>query len=84
MLEAVNTLWRKRSLGWHTAAEIWSTRPRLLVDRNTFRQEVHERELRLARILTHRGLSADMAERLAIEQTLTRWGYLRQKMGGWC
>lgn len=84
MLEAVNTLWRKRSLGWHTAAELWNTRPRLLVDRNTFRQEVHERELRLARILTHRGLSANLAGRLAIEQTLTRWGYLRQKMGGWC
>lgn len=84
MLESVNTLWRRRSLGWHTAAELWSARPRLLVDRNAFRQEVHERESRLARILTHRGSSADLAERLAIEQTLTRWGYLRQKTGGWC
>lgn len=84
MLEAVNALWRRRSLKWHTAAELWNARPRLLVDRNAFRQEVHERELRLARILTHRGSTADLAGRLAIEQTLTRWGYLRQKMGGWC
>jgi len=84
MLEAVNTLWRRRSLGWFTAAELWNARPRLLVDREAFRQEVHERELRLARILNHRGSTADLAGRLAIEQTLTRWGYLRQKMGGWC
>ena len=84
MLEAVNTLWRQRSLGWHTAAELWNARPRLLFDRNAFRQEVHERELRLARILTHRGSTADLAGRLAIEQTFTHWGYLRQTMGGWC
>lgn len=84
MLEAVNTIWPRRSLGWHTAAELWNARPRPLLDRNAFRLEVRERELRLARILTHRGLSADPAGRLAIEQTLTRWGYLRQKMGGWC
>ncbi|HEV2272337.1 MAG TPA: hypothetical protein VGR92_23015 [Steroidobacteraceae bacterium] len=84
MLEAVNTLWRRRSLQWHTAAELWNARPRPLVDRVAFRQEVHEHELRLARILTHRGTTADLAGRLAIEQTLTRWGYLRQKMGGWC
>lgn len=84
MLEAVNTLWRRRSLQWHTAAELWNARPRPLVDRVAFRQEVHEHELRLARILTHRGSTADLAGRLAIEQTLTRWGYLRQKMGGWC
>lgn len=84
MLESVNTLWRRRSLGWHTATELWNARPQLLLDRGAFRQEVRERESHLARILTHRGSSADLAERLAIEQTLTRWGYLRQKTGGWC
>ncbi len=84
MLEAVNTLWRRRSLGWRTAAELWQSRPRLLLDRRAFRQEVQERESRLARILTSRGSTADLAGRLAIEQTLTSWGYLRQKMGGWC
>lgn len=84
MLEAVNTLWPRRSLAWHTAAELWHIRPQLLIDRNAFRQEVHERELRLARILTHRGSTANLVGRLAIEQTLTHWGYLRQNMGGWC
>ena len=84
MLEAVNSLWRRRSLGWLTPADLWNARPRLLVDRDAFRQEVRERELQLARILYHRGSPADLAGRLAIEQTLTRWGYLRQKMGGWC
>lgn len=37
----------------------------------------------IAHTLTGRGLLAGLAERLAIEQTLTRMGYLRQEMGAW-
>lgn len=84
MLESVNTLWPRCTLGWKTAAEIWNARPPLSIDRNAFREEVHERATRIARRLTDRGQPADLAERLAIEQTLENRGYLRQQVGGWC
>ncbi len=84
MLDRVNRLWRRRTLGWKTAAEIWSARPPLMVDRTALREEVQDRALRIARELSGRGQPADLAERLAIEQTLTRMGYLRRETGGWC
>jgi len=84
MLEGVNRLWRRRTLGWQTAAEAWSARPPLSVDRDALHEEVRERARAIARRLSGRGQPADLAERLAIEQTLTRMGYLRQKLGGWC
>lgn len=84
MLEGVNSLWRRRTLGWQTAAELWSARPPLGVDRTAFRQEVLDRALRIARTLQRRGQPADLAERLAIQQTLERMGFLRQQLGGWC
>lgn len=84
MLESINTLWPRCTLGWKTAAELWSARPPLIIDRNAFREEVYERANHIGRALTNRGLPADLAERLAIEQTLTNRGYLRQEIGGWC
>jgi transposase-like protein len=84
MLEAVNRLWRRRTLGWRTAAEAWSARPPLAVDRDALHQEVQDRAHVIARRLSGRGQPADLAERLAIEQTLTRMGYMRQEIGGWC
>jgi len=84
MLEGVNRLWRRRTLGWQTAAEAWSARPPLTVDRDALHEEVRERARAIARSLSGRGQPADLAERLAIEQTLTRMGYLRQQLGGWC
>lgn len=84
MLESVNTLWPRCTLGWKTAAEVWNARPSLLVDRSAFREEVHERASHIERALTTRGVPADLAERLAIEQTLESRGYLRQQIGGWC
>ncbi|MGH6892772.1 MAG: hypothetical protein ACREEP_10985 [Dongiaceae bacterium] len=84
MLDRVNRLWRRRTLGWQTAAEVWSARPPLKVDRQALREEVDDRAIRIAHTLTGRGQPADLAERLAIEQTLTRMGYLRQEMGAWC
>lgn len=84
MIHCVNDLWRRRTLHWQTAAEAWNTRPRLTVDRNAFREEVHERALKIAHELQRRRQPADLAERLGIERTLERMGYLRQELGGWC
>jgi hypothetical protein len=81
MLQALNKLWRRRTLGWKTAYEAWSARARLSVDRRALREEVTERA---ARIGQHRGKPADLAERLAIEQALESRGYLHQQPGGWC
>lgn len=84
MLDSVNRLWPRPSLAWHTAAQAWSSRPPLNVDRQAFHEEVNARTARIARTLDLRGHTADLAERLAIEQTLARMGYLRQEIGGWC
>jgi transposase InsO family protein len=84
MLKAVNALWPRPSLHWHTAAEAWNARQPLTIDRNMFREEVHDRALRIARTLKVRGQPADLAERIAIERTLEHRGYLRRKPGGWC
>jgi hypothetical protein len=84
IIRAVNGLWRRRTLGWKTAYEVWVARPRLVVDRRALREEVMERAARIGWHLQHRGKPADLAERLAIEQALTTKGYLRQTIGGWC
>jgi hypothetical protein len=84
MLVAVNELWRRRSLGWRTASEAWRARAPLVVDRDAFREEVHDRRSRIAAALTARGDPVEMAERLAIVQALESHGYLRQEKGGWC
>lgn len=84
MLDGVNRLWRRRTLAWQTAAEAWSARPPLDVDRDALHEEVRERAYRIALRVSGRGQPADLAERLAIEQTLTRMGYMRQELGGWC
>lgn len=84
IIRAVNELWRRRTLGWKTASEVWVARPRLAVDRSALREEVVERTARIGRELQRRGHPADLAERLAIEQALTTRGYLRQTVGGWC
>lgn len=83
MLESVNALWRRRTLNWHTAAELWNTRPPLTIDRIAFREEVHDRATRIARSLRS-SQPEDLAERLAIQRTLERMRYLRQEVGGWC
>lgn len=84
MLVGVNGIWKRRTLGWRTATEVWNQRPRLNVDRRALREEVQERTARIAWALECRGKPADMAERLAIEKTLESRGYLRQERGGWC
>lgn len=80
----VNSVWRRRTLGWRTASELWTARPGLEIDRCNLRLEIGERAARIERDLQRRGKSADLAERLAIEQALAMRGYLRQIPGGWC
>lgn len=84
MLECVNALWRRRTLAWRTASEVWHARPTLAVDRAAFREEVQDRAQRIAHRLKRQTHPVDLAERLAIQQTLERMGYLRQELGGWC
>jgi transposase len=84
MLYGVNALWRRRILGWSTAAELWNARPALKIDRRALHEEVKERASRIARELEARGKPADLAERLAIEKALETRGFLRQQVGGWC
>jgi transposase len=85
MRHALNEDWRRRSLGWMTAAEKWATRVVPCDDRAELRAAVAEQS---ARIRSHehlRGRLDDLlVERLAIEQTLTQRGYLRQQPGGRC
>lgn len=66
------------------AAEAWSTRAPLNIDRRALCEEVSERAERIRHHMQCRGKPADWAERLAIEQALETRGYLRKEMGGWC
>ena len=84
IITAVNELWRRRTLDWKTAFEVWIASPHLAVDRTALCEEVMQRTARIERALEHRGQPADLAERLAIEQALQTRGYLRQTVGGWC
>lgn len=84
MLNTLNRDWPRRSLGWHTPSELWEHRPALDIDRSVLRKEVDSRATCIARTLDQRHQNVDLAERLAIEQTLEHMGYLRQEIGGWC
>jgi molybdenum-dependent DNA-binding transcriptional regulator ModE len=84
MIEALNELWPRRSLGWKTAAQCWNARASLSIDRHAFQKEVQQRAIKIARRIPESRQPNDLAERLAIEQTLERFGYLRQEIGGWC
>lgn len=82
MMQALNDRWRRSTLGWQTAREAWSRRPRVTLDRAAFRRQVEQRAGRL--VQCGQGASVDLAQRLAIEQVLTEWGLLRVTKGGGC
>lgn len=85
MLWCLNTLWRRPTLNWSTAAERWNARKPIDAQiRCTFREEVDNRTQSIACKLNRRGQSADLAERLAIEQTLEHMGYLHRQTGAGC
>jgi len=80
MRVALNERWPRRSLGFRTAADCWSARPCIDVDRDELRYEVEQREEQLR----GRNVSDDLAQRLAIEKVLTNRGWLTREAGGWC
>lgn len=84
MMEALNGQWRRRELGWRTAKEAWKARPRLRLHRSAFRREVEKRAARIREATRLRGKPADQAQRLAIEHSLARRGFLVRQHGGWC
>jgi len=77
MTTALNRLWRRPTLGWRTAEEVWISRPPLDDDRDELHDEVRERAARRRA----EGIAPDMATRLAIEQALVTRGYLRITTG---
>jgi transposase-like protein len=84
MIYCLNTLWPRRSLGWKTATEAWQKRSDAPIDRQSFKEEVHNRARHLERHIDLRAKPADLTQRLAIEQTLQNLGYLHRQYGGWC
>ena len=84
MLAALNGLWKRPTLDWRTAEELWLERPRLELDRAALRDEVVERTERIQRSMKVPSVVKDLAWRLAIEHTLTKKGLLRREAGGWC
>ena len=84
MMAALNSRWRRSTLRWHTAQELWEARPRIDVDRQALADEVNERATRLRRRLNATPAPQDLAWRLAVKQTLIKRGLLRIEKGGWC
>jgi hypothetical protein len=81
MMEALNNLWPRRRLGWRTAAQEWSTRPAMNIDRVKLRKEV---EQSYRRLIARGDVKPSLGWRLAVEQALTKRGLLRVKPGGGC
>jgi transposase-like protein len=77
MKTALNVRWRRRALDWKTPLEVWQTRPAIDLDRAALRAEISARANNLRRSVRAAMITEDLANRLAIEQTLTRLGYLR-------
>lgn len=84
MMAALNDQWRRATLGWCTAGELWRRRPSLHVNRKQLFRDVHERAARLARRLDSTPRVRDTSWRLAVKQALVERGLLRVENGGWC
>lgn len=84
MILSLNTLWRRRMLGWLTPEEAWNMETTPVVDRKALREEVTDRAARLARHLHGKPDATNLATRLAIEQALKNHGLLSCQKGGWC
>lgn len=77
---SLNGRWRRPTLDWRTAAELWRSRPLLIEDRQALSEDVYDRAVRLRT----RDISPDLAMRLAIEQALIERGYLHLSPGNGC
>lgn len=81
MMQSLNNRWPRRKLGWRTAAQEWSLRPTINVDRIQLRKEV---EYRRSRLVARGSVTPSLGWRLAVEQALTKRGLLRVKTRGGC
>jgi len=81
---ALNAAWRRPTLGWLTAEEVWKQRPPLLIDRAELRDQVDDRKARLRRHDAFRDEPDDVVARFAIEQELTKRGFMSLRPGGNC
>lgn len=84
MMVQLNEHWRRATLGWWTAGEVWRGRPALHVDRSDLANDVGERAVRITRKLGSSASARDLAWRLSVKQTLVNRGLLRVETGGWC
>jgi len=84
MMLALNGRWRRSTLGWRTAEEVWQARPSLQVDRATLARDVTDRAAHLRRSLEESPRPDELAWRLAVKQALVERGLLRVERGGWC
>jgi transposase InsO family protein len=84
MMAALNEHWRRATLGWCTAGELWRRRPTLDLDRSSLMRDVHDRAGHLARRRDGTPRAQDLAWRLAVKQALVERGLLRLENGGWC
>src|SRR5258706_8796028 len=82
MLNVLNAVWKRASLGWKTSREVWMERLALNVDRAKLRAHVDALEVKIGRKLVARGKSAVQARRFAIEAALTQMGLLCRVSGG--
>ena len=84
MMAALNGRWRRSTLGWRTAEELWKRRPVIDVDRASLAADVQERAAHLRESRQAPPLPQDLAWRIAVKQALVDRGLLRIEKGGWC
>jgi hypothetical protein len=84
MMAALNGRWRRSTLGWNTAQELWQRRPVIDVDRQALAEDVNDRATRLRRKLNASPSPQDLPWRIAVKQALVNRGLLRIEKGGWC
>jgi hypothetical protein len=84
MMAALNGRWRRSTLGWNTAQDLWQRRPRIDVDRKALAEDVNERAARLRRKLNAPTRPQDLSWRMAVKQELINRGLLQIEKGGWC
>jgi hypothetical protein len=84
MMAALNRGWRRCTLGWNTAQELWQRRPVIDVNRTALADDVNGRAARIRRKLSAPSAPQDLPWRIAVKQELINRGLLRIEKGGWC
>lgn len=81
MVHVLNCTWRRRTLGWQTAWEVWDRRPELDIDRGELKQQVTDLSSRIRRRIPERKDADQLSWRLAVEQALQKRGLLEVTHG---